>query len=362
MLIVFRADASFEIGSGHIMRCLTLAADLTEKGHQCHFICRDHVGNLINDIRKKGFTTHVLTNPISTSTSPPIGEPYSSWLNVTQEKDAIESSVAINEFDIDWLIVDHYALDIDWESKLKEKCTNLMVIDDLANRSHSCNLLLDQTYGRVTQDYQDLVPDGCCILSGSKYAILRPEFHESRSFSLSRRVNPHFKRLLITMGGVDKDNSTSKILRSINEISFPNDFEITVIMGEQSRCLSEVNFQAGVMRHKTTVLVGVNNMAKVMSCSDLVIGAAGTTSWERCCLGLPSIVVVLADNQKTVARNLAEAGAAYLIADLGALETTLPILINRVKSAPKLLFDMSVSCSKISDGLGATKVVRMLEV
>src|SRR3990167_4024154 len=216
MRIAFRADASLQIGTGHVMRCLTLADALAAQGADCLFICREHQGNLIEQIRNKGYRTHALPvlPPVEASSlaikaaSDEQSPAHSHWLGATQVEDAAACTAILAEVKPDWLIVDHYALDARWETVLKPHYRKLMVIDDLADRSHLCDLLLDQTFGRDAEDYRVWVPASSQLLCGSQYALLRPEFGALRDYSLQRRPNPQLRQLLITMGGVDKDNAT----------------------------------------------------------------------------------------------------------------------------------------------------------
>ncbi|MDY0273694.1 MAG: UDP-2,4-diacetamido-2,4,6-trideoxy-beta-L-altropyranose hydrolase, partial [Advenella sp.] len=313
MKIVFRADASLEMGTGHVMRCLTLANALHAEGNECHFICREHPGNLIEFIRKQGHMVHSLSYLENEKVGDKNNEgsvlAHATWLGASQKEDAAASEKILATIKPEWLVVDHYALDYRWEQELKPYYQNLLVIDDLADRKHDCNILLDQTFGRKAEDYHPWVPPDCTLLCGSNYALLRPEFSQLRAYSLERRKQPQLQRLLITMGGVDKDNVTGLVLRALTCCELPQDCLITVVMGGNAPWLKEVQEQASQMPWLTEVYVNVNNMAKLMADADFCIGAAGSTSWERCCLGLPTIMVVLAENQEMAATLLQEANA-----------------------------------------------------
>lgn len=313
LTVVFRTDASLDIGTGHVMRCLTLADALREHGANCRFVCRAQPGDLIDLIRQRGYDVYVLpfieelaTSDSARDESPPA---HASWLGTDWITDAKLTLSALSGTRIDWLIVDHYALDARWEQTLRSACCHLMVIDDLADRPHECELLLDQNLGRTSANYADLVSIGCTILAGPKYALLRPEFAALRQESLGRRATPQLKHLLITMGGVDRGNATGQVLDALKDCPLPVDCRITVVMGPHAPWLTQVREQAAQLPWSIKVLVNVSDMAKLMTDSDLAIGAAGSTSWERCCLGLPSILVVLAENQLPIAKALDAAGA-----------------------------------------------------
>ena len=370
MKIVFRTDASLQIGTGHVMRCLTLADALAARGGDCQFICREHPGHLIDYIRTKGFIVHSLPVVALADTDVYAIEPgsaspepaYRHWLGATQAQDAEVCTPILAELNPDWLIVDHYALDNRWERALEPHYLQLMAIDDLADRPHVCHVLLDQTFGREIADYNPLVPSACRLLCGSQYALLRPEFAALRPYSLQRRARPALRELLITMGGVDKDNATGQVLHALRTCPLPAGCRITVVMGATAPWLDEVRKQAQDMPWSTRVLVGVSDMAQLMVDSDLAIGAAGATSWERCCLGLPTIMLVLAENQRKVALGLQRAGAARLIDLTQHATIQLKELLVPFIDAPSELLHMSECAADIVDGAGPDAVVQQMEV
>lgn len=312
MRIVFRVDASIQIANGHVMRCLALADELNRNEAECVFICREHNGNLLAYIRNKGYLTIALPKekPSLASNNHDVSQEYLTWLGVSVEKDALQTITAIQSLDsskgVNWLIVDHYALGRDWEVRLRPYCKKIMSIDDLANREHDCDLLLDQTLGRDEKDYQVLVPENCSILTGPYYALLRPEFSEWREYSLNRRLYPKLKHLLVSLGGVDKDNHTGKVLEALVNSDLPRDCKITVVIGENSPYIDTIKEQIQLLQWPVELKFNVANMAELMANSDFCIGAAGSSAWERCCLGLPSITLVLADNQQKIANELRE--------------------------------------------------------
>ncbi len=299
MHIAFRVDASIEIGAGHIMRCLTLADAMRVRGAKSTFFCRPHAGHLMDLIRERGHKAIALAPPDGLLPNQ-VGLAHSKWLGTDWSRDADQTREVIGDQVVDWLVVDHYALDYRWEKALSPCCNKLMVIDDLADRLHVCNLLLDQTYSRQEQHYHPLVHPQCRILTGAKYALLRPEFAALRSYSLNRRTGSTMQQLLITMGGVDKDNTTEKVLQALQDCPLPENCLINIVMGVTAPWLKDVVKSAKKLPWNTRVLVGVRNMAQLMADSDLAIASAGGTSWELCCLGVPSLIVCIADNQRAV--------------------------------------------------------------
>lgn len=353
MKIVIRVDASIQIGTGHVMRCLTLAEALKQQGHQVSFICRAHFGHVIPRIQESGFSVHVLSQPERVNTEGGEKFSYVSWLGVTQTEDAQACLPIVTTIQPDWIIVDHYALDSVWHQVLRKQTQKIMVIDDLANRVHDCDLLLDQTVGRTSEIYRDCVPNHCQLLLGTHYGLLRTEFSQWRERSLSRRIVPELKRILITLGGVDQDNFSTQLLEAINGCQLPKATEIIVIVGASAPHVKTVQVQAKKMRYSTTVNVNVNNMAERMTQSDLVISAAGATTWEVACLGVPLMLMQTAENQATIMSSLLSLKAVLAIDP-----THLVSSIRRLESLnSEKLIALSHAVRQLSDGLGATRVV-----
>lgn len=373
MKVAFRADASLQMGSGHVMRCLTLADALKAQGADCHFISREHPGHLLEVIRQRGYKVNSLVAPVQpaqTAIKNIVNQAHSAqqepahtaWLGSTWQADAQETAAILAALQLDWLAVDHYALDRRWEEVLAPHYRKLLVIDDLADRPHRCDLLLDQNLGRQPQDYAALVPAHCQLLIGPHFALLSPKFAVLRPYSLQRRqTQPALRHLLITMGGVDRSDATGQVLRALKTCALPADCRITVVMGLTAPWLQNVRELAAQMPWPTEVVVNVNDMAQRMADSDLAIGAAGSTSWERCCLGLPTLMVVLAENQQLGAQALEAAHAARLIGSVSEVSGQLPV------AAAELIDSdcqsrMSLAASAITDGQGVEQVLKAMEV
>jgi len=362
MYFAFRTDASFQIGAGHVMRCISLADEIKHRGGVCTFYSRELPGNLIFLIERRGHKVVPLQKPDSAikRSSPKSG--YASWLGVNYDKDVKDTLTAIGKTKYDWLIVDHYSLDNLWELEMLTAYKKLMVIDDLANRRHFCDVLLDQNLGRSSMDYINLVSQNTKFLIGPKFALLRTEFALLREKSLNRRVHPQFKTLLISLGGVDMDNITCTLLRALNASNeLPLDLEITVIMGPNAPWVKDVKEQADKMRYVVEVVVDCQDMAHKMLISDISIGAAGSTSWERCALGLPSILLCLADNQKAVIKELSKSGCAieldFSSYDDDEIRRRLDIALLLISQN---LISMSKLASQIADGNGCKRVVNLM--
>ncbi len=306
--VIIRVDASHRIGTGHVMRCLTLADLLREEGTQVTFICREHAGHLCNLVEKQGYAVQRLPHAES---EPDIGDgEYSQWLGVTQEVDARQTEALMQreQEKAAWLIVDHYALDNTWERVLRPLVNQIMVIDDLADRSHDCDLLLDQNLCQDFQHrYDGLVSDDCRLLLGPQYALLRPEFGSARE-NLRQR-DGRVRRLLIFFGGADATNETAKAIDAVTRLGRP-DISVDVVLGTSNRYRDEIAAQYSG-HDNIRFYQQVDNMAQLMADADLAIGAGGTTTWERCFLGLPGIVIAVADNQRPIIGALAREGAVW---------------------------------------------------
>lgn len=352
MKVVFRVDASTRMGIGHLMRCLTLAEALRERGAQTQFICREHTGHLIPLLQQKAIPVTLLPAPATGDTPP--GEDYSAWLGVTQAEDAGQTIEVLKGEKPDWLVVDHYSLDMEWERRLQLHVNKLMVVDDLANRPHECDLLLDQNYSAEGEHrYAGLVPGHCKRLVGPRYALLKPEYAAYRQTLLP--YDREVRRVLVFFGGTDPDNMTGLALTALSNPELRH-LAVDVVLGANNPHGEALQRQA-VKRPHTTIHRSRPSLADLMAQADLAIGAGGATTWERMCLGLPALVVTIADNQHPAAEALA---AAQLIHYVGhssevSAESLLKAIIGCV-SHPSRLTEMSVQNQLLVDGLGSPRI------
>jgi UDP-2,4-diacetamido-2,4,6-trideoxy-beta-L-altropyranose hydrolase len=355
MKVVIRVDASQKIGLGHVMRCLALAEGLYDKGATINFIIRDYSENLNKYIKSKGFKVNLLPKLIKTKSQKElIG--YEQWLGTRQEIDADYTIHKLIGEKIDWLIVDHYALDCIWEKKLKPHTKNIMVIDDLANRIHDCDILLDQTFGRNKLDYKQLVPSYCQLLLGSKNALLRPDFKKFRSSALQRRKRySSICNILVSMGGMDEENITLRVLDALSLIQWKTTPTINIVLTAGAPYLQIVNDSLHKYDFSIRLLVDVNNMAELMLESDIAIGAGGSTSWERCCLALPTVLIILSENQQEVGKNLAEARAVVTLQKNDKMEKDIKQSIMSLIQDKNYYIEMCNNASKICDGSGVKR-------
>lgn len=354
--IAFRVDASTAIGAGHAMRCLTLADALRARGQACVFVSRLHPGNLVHLVQERGYRVHTLPAPAKPSTRAMSG--YAGWLGVDPLQDARETAECLGAICPDWLVVDHYALDAKWEEPLRDRVSHVMVIDDLADRTHAADLLVDQNVGRNKADYAGQLPATCRVLAGPRFALLRPSFAQLRAPSLERRRQPALRHVVVSMGGVDAADSTSGALRALVHCALPAAAQVTVVIGRHAPHADNVRAQAARMPWSTEVRVGVDDMAVLLAECDVAIGAAGTTALERCCLGLPSLTAVLADNQQGGAAALEARGAIARI-DVARLEQDIPAHM-QVLADPVAYRRMATAGSGLVDGEGVHRVAEAM--
>lgn len=302
--IAFRVDASAQIGTGHFMRCLTLAGKLRQHGAHIHFISRNMPEHARAMLAAKGYEFALLKDDQNDKQKG--GLAHAHWLGTSQAQDAMDTIQAMSGRAWDWLVVDHYALDAEWESIMRPYCNHIMVIDDLADRNHDCDLLLDQNYYRnQEQRYQGLVPEHCATLLGPAHALLRPEFIEAKHRLRVR--DGTVKRILVFFGGSDIVNQTQNVVQAIKHLD-RLDIKVDVVVGTDNPHRDTIRALCDGQQN-VTFSCQVSNMAERIQNADLAIGAGGVAMWERCFLGLPAITVIIAANQERTVEDTASIGA-----------------------------------------------------
>ncbi|KTD24312.1 putative polysaccharide biosynthesis protein [Legionella lansingensis] len=357
MRVAFRVDSSAQIGSGHLMRCLTLASELRSRGAEVLFLSRQHPGHMIDRIEDGEYQVHRLSIPITKSKLD--RNEYSAWLGVTQEEDAAETLASLDGQGYDWLVVDHYGLDITWEKMIRPAVGRIMAIDDLANRDHDCDLLLDQNYFRdlVQRRYKGRVPDSCQCLLGPYNALLQPEYAQLRA--ILPPCDGQVRRVLVFFGSGDATGQTSKVLKALSQADLQH-LVVDVVIGPNHPEPDEIIQQATV-RPGTTVYRNLPTLAGLLARADLVIGAGGATTWERMCLGKPSVVTSVADNQKAFTQMLAVDGYQVSLSDeLPITPVDWQQAIAQLLKEPAALIRLSRMASQLVDGLGCKRIARIL--
>jgi len=305
-MIAIRVDASSQIGTGHFMRCLTLAENLHLRGVVICFVSRYLPQYLRDILSEKGYEFILLDGASSDPLTDELS--HSHWLECSQQRDAQESALVLSDRTWDWLIVDHYALDARWESALRQTANKIFVIDDIADRQHDCDILLDQNfYSDMYTRYTDKVPGHCLLLLGPRYALLRAEFGRLRE-KVKPRTGP-VKRILVFFGGIDADNYTQCTLDALADISLDG-IHVDVVIGSQHPYRKDI--ESSCTERGFCCYVQTSHIAELMASADLAIGAGGLASWERCCLGLPTIAFSTADNQFRQINDAAVEGLLYV--------------------------------------------------
>jgi UDP-2,4-diacetamido-2,4,6-trideoxy-beta-L-altropyranose hydrolase len=346
--LVFRVDSSSRLGFGHVIRCLNLADKLSESNKfEIVFISRSLAGSAINIIRDRGYKVCL----------------------ISEKKDMLSKSTFDWKHDVDrtveeliqlkpcWMVVDNYEIDYQWHNRVRPYVSNIMVIDDMPNRKFDCDLLLDQTFGRKKSEYASLVSENCKILVGSKFALLNAKFSALRESSkLRRRKHSRIKRVLISFGGSNNSiKLLSTILRGIEYFDWSSPPKIDLVLGHNIDPIDLIKIMLPTLDIK--IYKSVNNMQELIFNSDIAFGAAGISTWERCCLGLPTITIGISENQRDSIENVERVLGLYSI---GCCEK---VSIKDVNKALSLLVEDSTyyrnmidSAFNICDGLGVDRV------
>ena len=350
-------DASRDIGTGHVMRCLALANEAKQRSWECIFVLRDPEDDIVNQISSCDHSVKKLTSGDDRKVTDN-GTPHGNWLPVPQIQDANETVEVICELDPDWIIVDHYALDAIWLSIVEKSNAQILVIDDLGDRELNCDMLLDQNLGASAEKYHDKLPSNCQLLLGPTFALLRSEFKAWRKSSLEGRLNRNVENILITMGGVDTNNYTLRTLIEVAKSEYAKKCLFTVVIGSSYPHKDALHEFVEETKLRISVLSNVKNMAEIMSKSDLCIGAGGSTSWERCCLGLPTISFAIADNQIGVLAEL-EKETCTIISSLEKISSDFEKILSEEYS--QQLKKLSLNSSKVTDGNGIKLLLERLD-
>lgn len=328
-LALFRADASATIGSGHVRRCLAVAMALKRDGWTCRFAVGGESLSVVPELAVGDFAIRTLD-----------------WASMCDT--AVLSDFVPDGCDL--LVVDHYGLDRAYESAARRFARRVLTIDDLADRDHDCDVLVDATTGRSATDYASRVPASAALLLGPSYAPLRFAFAAARArrATHSRDV----RRMLINFGGTDPDDMTGAVLTALSDMTLPADLQVDVVLGHGARHAARIARQFAGMADNFHLRLDVPDMAELLAETDVAIGAGGVSALERCCLGVPSVVVAIADNQRLAAAALSEKGAARLARDAAdAARQAVALLEDRAARQA-----MAATAAVLCDGRGAARI------
>lgn len=345
MKYVVRVDASPELGSGHLMRTSTLADELHLRGHQVRFVSRRLPEHLARHVLQRG---HLVTMLAENGWTLPGAN---GWEVAVQEGDAADS--VSHARDADWVICDHYGLGAAWERAVRAVGARVMAIDDIG-RTHDCDVLLDQNYySELSEQYAGSAAGA--MLLGPNFALLRPEFA-----ALHDTVRPregHVRRLLLCMGGSDAADATSAALDAIEQADIAV-IALDIVIGAghpgreaiAARCDANPNW---------TLHIQTSDLPSLMAAADFAIGAGGTMTWERCAVGLPTLAVELAPNQREVLREASRAGLLYYC-DEPLTSGSLARHLGALAVNSGLRHHLSLRSLSVTDGRGAARVASAL--
>lgn len=336
---LFRFDASPSIGGGHAVRCMALAEAMRRAGWHCAIVCHRQTLEIVPSLKTAGFPVMFLE-----------GE-------AEQEPETIAARLHKG---IELLVVDHYERDASFEATCRAWARHIAVIDDIPSRRHDCDILVDQTMGRDASSYVTLVSPGCHVFVGVEYAMLRPEFSAARPAALKRRGEQRqLDRLLVSLGAVDEHNLTEIVLKAVSASGA--EVSVDVVLGSNAPHRKAVELAHERLPGGGSVYAFVDDMATLMAEADLAVGAAGSASWERCCLGLPTLMYVLADNQVDIAERLSDIGAAESLgrADEASAERLSDRIQQLVREQDHLV-QMSAVAASVCDGRGSGRLASAL--
>lgn len=336
MKVVVRTDCSLQIGTGHVMRTLSLADELLSAGTEVEFVCAELPGHLLELIRQRGFKA----SGVRAGLSP--------------QADAAATLGIIGPAGCDWLIVDHYGISSDWESSMRPGARRILVIDDLADRPHDCDVIFDQSFTHDSSDrYAKLVPKGARKMYGPSFALLRKEFADARSRGA---MSLDVKRGLISFGGTDPTHETMKVLGAVSAISGVSWLVVAGAGNPDLPAIQKKCTSSGLELH-----VQPRNMAELMAQCGFALGAGGTTVWERAALGLPTLTILTADNQRYQAAELSAGGYIRLLGESAQVDAgMISAAVSQALGEWPALRKMGAASAALTDAAGAQRVAQEL--
>ena len=354
MVVYFRTDLSLKIGTGHALRCLALSEALKQKGIETKFIFKDYLDGTRPHIEKIFHKPFFLKSEAKEKRGMINGE-YR-WNKTTLIQDAVETKNFLRNKDVDWLIIDHYSINKEWEKIVKKEVKNILVIDDLADRDHLCDVLLDSNINPSAHlIYKKRVNKSADLLLGSKYALLNSNFSIVRSCLRKRS----FKKpnILIFFGGIDINDHTIHAVEALSMLQ-KNITSVDVVVG--GAYANKKALKSLCKKHGFKLHIQTKKMHELMANADMSIGSGGSATWERCCVGLPSLVIAAAENQKDIIYHASRKGLIYAPSSKESISIFLKKhLASFITNEPLLQF-MSNNCLEAVDGKGSDRVANLL--
>lgn len=334
-------DSRRSAGNGHLSRC----------------------GALADALERIGWETHFVLNPHAKDPRPDKINAKSGVIRLAENAGRIEAATTLQKKLSDGctlFVIDHYECDRDYETAFRGWAEQLLTIEDLPGRNHDCDILLDQTFGRTPEEYNGRLPESAVAICGSAYALLRKSFWEHRRPSVAHHIDPNIRpsRLFVSVGAQDTDNAISTILDGLEIADLKLNVDIAI--ANDAPHLDKIEIKSVQHAQNITLHIGKTDLSQLMSRADFAIGAAGVTSWERCCLGLPTILVSLYPNQQDVAANLERAGAVYRIERDEFTSTSIAEALHHMVHDHAARIDIAQNAGKITDGLGSNRIASAL--
>lgn len=325
----FRLDADARIGTGHLMRCLSIADELIYNSNvSCHFLCKKLISPLQKWITKRGHLVYT----------------------VDHEDSALDTLAEIRP---EGLIIDHYELGAKFESNASAFCKYILVIDDLANRHHRCDYLLDQGPLRNPDDYRPWVNRDCQLLLGLAYTLIRPEFRKFRKSKITS-----WSKGLICFGGVDPNNITLAVLKALAAKTQKEEIKWLVVAGAANPYWQALKHFADKVQFKFKLIKQSDQIAKLMAKHDFAIGAAGTMAWERACVGLPTLAIPIADNQSFGIEVIKHFGLGETLRVSEITPALLEHTLKRLRQNANIYLERNQT---MIDGLGISRLMQILK-
>jgi UDP-2,4-diacetamido-2,4,6-trideoxy-beta-L-altropyranose hydrolase len=335
--ILFFADAGPEVGGGHVMRCLTLARALVERGAACAFVESRAAAGIL---RRFGWPSQTL---LAMTDADDLGGQV-----------AYAAEIA-DRFGADVVVVDHYRAGAAEEDRLRAPGRRIVVLDDLADRRHACDLLIDPGYGRRREHYDGLIGGACAVRLGPSHALVRPEFAAARQRAMSRRAqHGPARRALVSLGLTDVGGVTERVVRALTPTL--EEARLDIVLGDGAASLPALTAMSGRDR-RLHLWIDNAEMASLMADADIAVGAGGSSVWERAAVGLPTATVILAENQRAMIEHMADAGFTRAL-DAGAadFEDGLRAAWTLLAGDPALRWRLAERASELCDGHGAGRV------
>jgi len=344
MNLLFRVDASNIIGTGHIYRCINLASIYKKQYPKIniYFISKNHPFNLNEKIREK-FTCF----EINLNNSNNINLNIDTWLGESQLIDSKKTISVIeqNNLKIDWLIIDHYAINYIWENELKKYVKNICVIDDFTNRKHNCNILINQQINNnEIIKYKNIVNNDCKVLTGNDYLFFHDKYYD---LEINKNIKS-LKRINIFMGGADTHNITNTIIDICYNFNKNNNLNIIfdVLIGKSNKYYHQLENKLKEYEN-FNLYYNLNFIGDLLLKADLAIGAPGTSSYERCLTLTPTLMICLATNQKTVIQKFIDSETAIYLGDINSnYKEKLLNNLQFLNDNPNELNKISINCKK----------------